>query len=94
MISIENFLTEVSTRALHINTLLTELKNYTLPQEPDYIQLQEICTTVERIHDKIIARKMREKNNEIQLETLVDKKQRRTSLTAKNKVLSPRKNPQ
>jgi len=62
MISVENFLTEVSTRAILIYTLLTELNKYTLPEEPDFTSLTDLCSTVERINDRIIARKMREKN--------------------------------
>jgi len=62
MISIDNFLNEISLRAVYIYSMLTELKKVTLPDETDYTCIQDLCTTLEPIHDKIIARKLREKN--------------------------------
>jgi len=52
MISVENFLIEVSTKAVHIYTMLSEVKQYTLPLESDFNNLEELCANVEKINEK------------------------------------------
>jgi len=56
MISLELFLSEAAARAVLIYHLLTEFKNFTLPFDSGYAELNSLCMKIELIHEKIIAR--------------------------------------
>jgi len=98
MISIENFLNEVSLRAVYIYTMLSDLKQSSLIEDSDYTILSDLCNSIGPIYDKIVARKIREKN-EIQQQLLTtqnpkeDRKSKRSSKSlekTKVSILSPR----
>jgi len=42
--------------------MLTECKQYTQSFEPDFSDLQTLCTNIEKINEKIIARTRKGKN--------------------------------
>lgn len=89
MIPIESFLNEISLRAVHIYTMLAELKEITQPEDSEHALLTELCTYLEPIYDKIVARK----KNEIQ-NSKEEKKSKRASRSINDKtkvsILSPR----
>jgi len=56
MVHLEHILAEVSTRPIHISSMLTECKQYTQESEPDFSDLQRLSENYEKINEKIVAR--------------------------------------
>jgi len=65
MISVENFLAEVSSRAIHIASMISDMKQYTLSFEVDFQALQELSGNLEKMNDKY-SRKLRGKSEKFE----------------------------
>lgn len=87
IVSLEQFLTEVSTRAVHIFTFISDFKTYSLTSDPGYNELCELCSNVEWIQQKVISRfkknGLKERNNPLL-------KRERSKEKERGKVLSPK----
>jgi len=71
MISLENFLDLMSTRAVHIYTLLSEFKTLSSTFETGYKELEDLCASVEWLQEKIIIRlKKKQSEKDINHQTL------------------------
>jgi len=92
MVSLEKFLDEMSTRAVHLYTLLSEFKTLSSTFEPGYEELEGLCASVEWLQEKIITRFKKKQSQRDLMHQVLPKtdsiKRRITSEMAINKFIS------